>query len=101
MVFVLVAPPAGAAEGTAEAQAATSDNPPAEQPTLMAMAEAKVREADPAAVVAPAAQQPEMSADKPFLKSPKGILAVSLLVAGTILVAYSRSNDRPTSPVRE
>jgi hypothetical protein len=101
MVFVFAAPPAGAAEGTAEAQPSTTDNPQAEQPTLLAMAEAKVRAADPAkAQAVPPAEETEIAGDKPFLKSPQGILAVSLLVAGTIFVAYSRSNDRPTSPVR-
>jgi hypothetical protein len=100
MVFVFAAPPAGAAEGTTEAQPVTSDETAADQPTLLAMADAKVQEADPAEAMAPA-QSETMTADKPFLKSTKGILAVSLLVAGTILVGYSRSNDRPTSPVRD
>jgi hypothetical protein len=105
MAFVFAAPPAGAAEAVAETaaevQTPTSDNSLAQQPTLLAMADAKVREADPAEAMAVApAQDNQMTADKPFLKSGKGIAAIALLVAGTIVVAHSRSSDRPTSPVR-
>jgi hypothetical protein len=100
MVFAFAAPPAGAAEGTTQAPTPTSDTASADQPTLLAMADAKVQDANPAEAMA-RAQDNQMTADKPFLKSGKGLAAVALLVAGTILVAYSRSNDRITSPVRE
>ena len=45
MAFAFAAPPAVAAEGATEAQAPPSDNPPAETPTLLAMADAKIRQA--------------------------------------------------------
>ena len=103
MAFALSAPPAAAAEGEGEVQSPAESQsfepPTAEQPTLVAMAEARVQSTDPAEAVAPA-QANEMDSGGSFLKSPQGIAAVALLVAGTILVAYSRSNDRPTSPVR-
>ena len=99
VALVFAAPPAVAAEGSAE-PATTTDAPQAVKPTLAASVEATVNAADPAAALAQAEQASLDSGDKPFLKSPGGIAAVALLVAGTILVAYSRKNDRPTSPVR-
>jgi len=103
MAFALAAPPAVAAEAEGEVpsptESQTFDSPTAEQPTLVAMAEARVQSTDPAEAVAPA-QANEMDSHGSFIKSPQGIAAVALLVAGTILVAYSRKNDRPTSPVR-
>ena len=102
MAFALAAPPAVAAEG-AEAQSPIEtqsfEAPTTEQPTLVAMAEARVQSTDPAEAVAPA-QTSELDSHGSFIKSPQGIAAVVLLVAGTVLVAYSRKNDRPTSPVR-
>ena len=103
MAFALAAPPAVAAEGAVEVPSPTESQsfeaPTAEQPTLVAMAEARVQSTDPAEAVAPA-QANEMESHGSFIKSPQGIAAVVLLVAGTIMVAYSRKNDRPTSPVR-
>jgi hypothetical protein len=99
--FALTAPPA-AAETGAEASPAESTAPPpsaAESPGLLATAEARIQSSDPAEAVA-AAQASEMTSEKSFLSSPQGIAAVALLVGGAVLVAYSRSNDRPTSPVR-
>jgi hypothetical protein len=103
VAFALAAPPVAAAEAETEAEGPTPspafDSYPAEAPTLVAMAEARVQSTDPAEAVAPA-QTNQASSDRSFIKSPQGIAAVALLVGGTILVAYSRKNDRPTSPVR-
>jgi len=103
MAFALAAPPAVAGEGAGEVPSPT-EGPSAEPstaapPTLVAMAEARVQATDPADAVAPA-QSNEMDSGQSFIKSPQGIAAVALLVGGTILVAYSRSNDRPKSVVR-
>ena len=103
MAFALAAPPAVAAEAEGEVpsptESQTFDSPTAEQPTLVAMAEARVQSTDPAEAVAPA-QTNQADSNQSFIKSPQGIAALALLVGGTILVAYSRKNDRPTSPVR-
>ena len=102
MAFALAAPPALAAEGVAwqsPTESQSFEAPTTEQPTLVAMAAARVQSTDPAEAVAPA-QTNEMESHGSFIKSPQGIAAVALLVGGTILVAYSRKNDRPTSPVR-
>jgi len=100
MALVFAAPPAVAAEGVAEAPVPASDSAQAVKPTLAASVEATVNAADPAAALAQAEQANLDSGHKPFIKSPQGIAAVALLVAGTVLYAYSRKNDRPTSPVR-
>lgn len=103
MAFALAAPPARAAEAEtaapspAESQALSS--PTTERPTLVALAEARVQSTDPAGAVA-LAQANEMTSERSFFKSPQGIAAIALLVGGTILVAYSRSHDRPRSVVR-
>ena len=103
MAFALAAPPAVAAEGAGEVPSPTESQsfeaPTAEQPTLVAMAEARVQATDPAEAVAPA-QTSETESGGSFIKSPQGIAAVALLIGGTIMYAYSRKNDRPTSPVR-
>ena len=103
MAFALAAPPAVAGEGAGEVPSPTEspsfEPPTAEQPTLVAMAEARVQATDPAEAVAPA-QANEPASGQSFIKSPQGIAAVALLIGGTILVAYSRSNDRPKSVVR-
>jgi len=103
MAFALAAPPAVAGEAVGEVPSPTegpsAEPPTAPQPTLVAMAEARVQATDPADAVAPA-QSNEMDSGQSFIKSPQGIAAVALLVGGTILVAYSRSNDRPKSVVR-
>jgi hypothetical protein len=103
MAFALAAPPALAGEEAGEVPSPTESQsfepPTAERPTLVAMAEARVQSTDPADAVAPA-QTSETSSGGSFIKSPQGIAAVALLVGGTILYAYSRKNDRPTSPVR-
>jgi hypothetical protein len=99
MVFVFAAPPAGAAEGTAEAPIPKSDTSLAEQPTLLAMADAKVQAADPADAIAPA-QTSEVAAGRSFIKTPEGIAAVILVAVGTALVFAKRETDRTTSPVR-
>jgi hypothetical protein len=101
--FALAAPPAVAGEGAGEGPSPTEspslEPPSAERPTLVAMAEARVQSTDPADAVAPA-QARQADSGGSFIKSPQGIAAVALLVAGTVLYAYSRQNDRPTSPVR-
>ena len=103
VAFALAASPAVAAEAETKAQSPTQsqafDSSTAETPTLVALAEARVQSTDPAEAVAPA-QTNQATSDRSFIKSPQGIAAVALLIGGTILVAYSRSNDRPTSPVR-
>jgi hypothetical protein len=58
-----------------------------------------VQATDPAEAVAPA-QTNQTGSGQSFIKSPQGIAALALLVGGTVLVAYSRSNDRPKSVVR-
>jgi hypothetical protein len=92
--LTLVAPPAFAAEA-----AAVADPRP-----IAAAAAAKV-EAIPAASLAQAAQAappatPDAAADKPFLKTTKGVLALALLGGTLGYMAYSFSNDRVSSPQR-
>jgi hypothetical protein len=92
--LTLAAPPAFAAEA-----AAVADPRP-----IAAAAAAKV-EAIPAASLAQAtpatpATAPTQSADKPFLKTTPGVIAVALLAGGLGYMAYSWSNDRVNSPGR-
>lgn len=103
MAFALAAPPAVAAEAEGEVpsptESQTFDSPTAEQPTLVAMAEARVQSTDPAEAVAPA-QTNEADTGKSFIKTPQGIAAVVLIAVGTALVFKKREDDRVTSPVR-
>jgi hypothetical protein len=110
MALVFAAPPAVASEiavkapdQTPASQAVEPTPPEVERPTLAAAVAAKVETMDTAEAVAPAAMQAagEPSEDAgSFFTSPKGIAAVVLVVAGSALVFYKRSDDRITSPVR-
>ena len=94
--LTFVAPPAGADEApptpTSEATSAT--------PVAMAAA-AKVAKLD-SAEVAEATQAPAAEAESPssFFKSPKGVAALVLAVAGVSYVIYSSKHDRLHSPIR-
>ncbi len=93
----LAAPPAGAAEIVAPAPAPEA---PAKTPVATAAA-AKVAALDSAAL-AEATQAPAAEAEAPssFFKSPRGVAALVLAVAGVSYVIYSSQHDRLHSPIR-
>lgn len=76
--------------------------PPAQKITLAAAAEAKLAKLDPADALAPIQDPAGAAGDgKPFLKTPKGMLALGLMIAGTAYTFYSKKEDRILSPIRE
>jgi hypothetical protein len=89
---------AAAPASAAEPAPAPSPTP---TPTLMEAAESAV-DSLPAHTLAqatqPAAPPSAETNDRPFIKTPKGILAVSLTVVGLGIMAYSMSDDRVKSP---
>jgi hypothetical protein len=88
--LTLVAPPAFAAVPA-----------PASHP-ITAAATAKVA-ALPAASLAQAAPAaaPPASADKPFFKTPKGVVALVLTAGATAWLIQSRNSNKVTSPGRQ
>lgn len=96
--LMLTAPPAFAAEPQTNQ---TQARPHAQQ-TLTAAATAKLADLDVAEAVVAAPQESESSADtaKSFFKTPKGVAALVLFVAGVSYTFYSKSHDRVHSPIR-
>ena len=94
--LTLVAPPAFAAEAAADprpiAAAAT-----AKVEAMPAASLAQAAQTVPAAQAAPATAA---TADKPFFKTTKGVVALALLAGGLGYTVYSFSNDRVSSPQR-
>jgi hypothetical protein len=93
--LTLVAPPAFAATPgpIAAAAAAKIDTVPAE-------ALAQAAQTTPAAQAAPAAAAAE-TGNKPFFKSPKGIVALVLTIGATAWLIQSRNSNKVTSPGRQ
>jgi len=103
LAFAFAIPPAAASEVVAKAPAQTPNPPQAEQQTLTAAVAAKVEAMDTAEVAAMAPVQDAGTTTESsgsFLKSPKGVAAVALVVVGIAFSFYKRNNDRITSPVR-
>lgn len=95
----LGAPLAGAAElapPVAPAPAAFEPKPVAEA------AAAKLAALEPAeaALATTQATEPTSGDSKSFFKSPKGILALALAIAGVSYTIYSSQHDRLHSPIR-
>jgi hypothetical protein len=94
--LTFVAPPASADE----APRTTTSETPSPTPVATAAA-AKVAKLD-SAELAEATQAPAAESESPssFFKSPKGVAALVLAVAGVSYVIYSSQNDRINSPIR-
>ncbi len=95
--LTIAAPSVGAAESVA---AAPEPEPPLQAPVATAAA-AKVAALDSAELAA-ATQAPAEEAESPssFFKSPKGVAALVLAIAGVSYVIYSSQHDRINSPIR-
>ncbi|HET7293833.1 MAG TPA: hypothetical protein VFM88_15520 [Vicinamibacteria bacterium] len=95
--LTFAAPPASAAEVAAPVPAPET---PSQTPVATAAA-AKVAALDSAELAAAtqdAATEPESGSS--FFKSPRGVIALVLAVAGVSYVIYSSQNDRINSPIR-
>lgn len=90
-------PPVSAAESVAPMPA--PEKPP--QAPVATAAAAKVAALDSAELAA-ATQAPAEEAESPssFFKSPKGVAALVLAIAGVSYVIYSSQHDRLHSPIR-
>jgi hypothetical protein len=96
--LTLAAPPASAADAVAVTKA------PA-QSQLAAATAAKLATLAPAAhafAQTPPAADPAASDSRPFFKTPKGVAALVLMVAGAGFVAYRipKDNEKVHSPIR-
>ncbi len=100
VVGVSLAAPLAGAQELSPAPKAAAPNP---QP-IAAAAAAKVEGLEPAEAALATTQatepDPTTSDAKSFFKSPKGILALTLAVAGVGYTIYSSQHDRITSPIR-
>lgn len=95
--LTFAAPPAGADEIVAPTPA-----PEAPSKTSVATAAATKVAALNSAEVAEATQAPAAEEGSPssFFKSPRGVAALVLAIAGVSYVIYSSQNDRIKSPIR-
>lgn len=90
------------ATAAAPPAAAAGAQTPARSATLAAAAEARVAALEPAAVLA-ATQAPAAPAEgpEPFLKTPKGVIAVVLMAGVTAWLIQSRISNKVDSPGRQ
>jgi hypothetical protein len=70
------------------------------KPSLAAATRASLAKLDTDAAVVVTQEGDKSSESRPFFKTPKGVAAVVLFVAGAAYTLYSKDKDRVRSPIR-